>query len=68
MQKYFKYKYKYFWEKVFKIQVAHRILFMYLKQYFKYLYFKYSPTVITVMRKKRRLLYKCDLSARLKAG
>jgi len=33
MQKYFKYKY--------------RILFMYLKQYFKYLYFKYSPTLVT---------------------
>jgi len=49
MQKYFKYKYKYFWEKVFKIQYI--ILFMYfklmyLKQYFKYLYLKYSPALL----------------------
>ena len=41
----FKYKYKFFWRKVFKIQV--KILFMYLKWYFKYLHFKYSPTLIT---------------------
>jgi len=44
MQKYFKYKYKYFWEKVYKI-LKYKILFMYLKQHFKYLYFKYSPTL-----------------------
>jgi len=45
MQKYFKYEYKYFWEKEFKIGVQNIIHVFKIVGYFKYLYFKYSPTL-----------------------